>query len=317
MQVVRLATLEPLGWPRPAVSVGNFDGVHRGHQALVAQAVADAREAGGTAVVLTFDPHPSRVLAPERSPATITTLDQKAELLGRFGVDRMAVLPFTPELAAQPPEEFARRILHGALEARTVVVGAGFRFGHGRQGDVALLRRLGGELDFDVHGLPPITYQDAPISSSRIREALGRGEVAGAAEMLGRLFFIDGQVVRGLGRGRTLGIPTANIAPVNETLPGNGVYACWIRVGAGGGPWQPSVANVGRRPTFGGSETTCEAHLLDVDADFYHQPARLAFQARLRPEQAFPSPQALVAQILRDVAVGRERLAAAGIPDGI
>ncbi|HUG52423.1 MAG TPA: bifunctional riboflavin kinase/FAD synthetase [Vicinamibacteria bacterium] len=317
MEVVHLATLEPRPWPRPAVSVGNFDGVHRGHQALVAQAVADARASGGTAVVLTFDPHPSRVLAPERAPATITTLGQKAELVGRLGVDRLAVLPFTLELADRTAEDFARRVLHDALKAKTVVVGAGFRFGCGRQGDVALLRRLGQELGFDVHGLQPVTYQDAPISSSRIREAIARGEVGGAAEMLGRLFFIDGQVVRGLGRGRTLGVPTANIAPANETLPGNGVYACWVRIGGPGGDWQPAVANVGRRPTFGGAETTCEAHLLDVEKDLYNQPARLAFQARLRHEQAFGSAQALVEQIRRDVAEARERLAVAGIPDGI
>jgi riboflavin kinase/FMN adenylyltransferase len=317
LDVVRLETLEPRAWPRPAVSVGNFDGVHRGHQALVAQAVSDARAAGGTAVVLTFDPHPSRVLAPERAPSTITTLPQKAELLARLGVDRVAVLPFTPGLAAEPPEEFARRVLHEALQARVVVVGAGFRFGRGRHGDVALLRRLGGALGFEVHGLEPVVHQDAPISSSRIREAIARGDVAGAAEMLGRPFFIDGQVVRGVGRGRTLGIPTANIDPVNETLPGNGVYACWVRVAEPGPEWRPAVANVGRRPTFGGTETTVEAHLLDFDADLYNRAVRLAFQDRLRPEQAFPSAEALVAQIRRDTVHGRERLAAAGIPDGI
>jgi len=317
LQLVRLETLEPRGWPRPAVTVGNFDGVHRGHQALVAQAVADARASAGTAVVLTFDPHPSRVLAPERAPATIMTLEQKAERLGRLGVDRVAVLPFTPSLAAQPAPEFARRVLHDALQATTVVVGAGFRFGRGRAGDVALLRRLGRSLGFGVHGMRPVFHQGAPISSSRVREALARGDVEGAAEMMGRPFAIDGTVVRGAGRGRTIGIPTANLAPVNETLPGNGVYACWIRVGGPDRPLLPAVANVGRRPTFGGAETTVEAHVLDVDEDFYDQPARLAFQARLRPEQTFPGAEALVAQIQKDVERGRASLRAAGIPDAI
>ena len=277
MDLVRLDRLEPRSWPRPAVTVGNFDGVHRGHQALVAQAVADARASAGTAVVLTFDPHPARVLAPERAPATIMTLDQKAERLARLGVDRVAVLPFTPSLAAQPAPEFAQRVLHDALRATTVVVGAGFRFGRGRAGDVALLRRLGRSLGFAVHGMRPVFHQGAPISSSRVREALARGDVEGAAEMMGRPFAIDGTVVRGAGRGRTIGIATANIAPVNETLPGNGVYACWIRVGGTDGPIRPAVANVGRRPTFGGAEITVEAHVLDVDEDFYDQPARLAF----------------------------------------
>jgi riboflavin kinase/FMN adenylyltransferase len=317
LQVVRLETLEPRAWPRPAVAVGNFDGVHRGHQALVAQAVADARASKGTAVVLTFDPHPSRVLAPERAPATLMTLDQKAEWLGRLGVDRVAVLPFTAALAAQSATDFARRILGEALQATTVVVGAAFRFGHGRAGDVALLRRLGKTLGFRVHGMRPVFHQGAPISSSRVREALARGDVSGAAEMMGRPFAIDGNVVRGEGRGRTLGIPTANIASVNEMLPGNGVYACWIRVGGEGAPVWPAVTNVGRRPTFGGAETTVEAHVLDVDEDMYDRPARLAFVSRLRHEEAFPGPAALVAQIRRDIARAREELGAAGIPDGI
>jgi riboflavin kinase/FMN adenylyltransferase len=317
LDLVRLETLEPRSWPRPAVTVGNFDGVHRGHQALVAQAVADARASAGTAVVLTFDPHPSRVLAPERAPATIMTLEQKAERLARMGVDRVAVLPFTPSLAAQPAPEFAQRVLHDALQATTVVVGAGFRFGRGRAGDVALLRRLGRSLGFGVHGMRPVFHQGAPISSSRVREALARGDVEGAAEMMGRPFAIDGTVVRGVGRGRTIGVATANIAPVNETLPGNGVYACWIRVGGPEGRIRPAVANVGRRPTFGGAETTVEAHVLDVDEDFYGQPARLAFQARLRPEQAFSGAEALVAQIQKDIERGRVALGAAGIPDAI
>ncbi len=317
MDLVRLETLEARSWPRPAVTVGNFDGVHRGHQALVAQAVADARASGGTAVVLTFDPHPSRVLAPERAPATIMTLEQKAERLARLGVDRVAVLPFTPLLAAQPAPEFARRVLHDALQATTVVVGAGFRFGRGRAGDVALLRRLGRSLGFGVHGMRPVFHQGAPISSSRVREALARGDVEGAAEMMGRPFCIDGRVERGVGRGRTIGIPTANIAPVNEMLPGNGVYACWIRVGGPDGPTWPAVTNVGRRPTFGGNEITVEAHVLDLDQDFLDQPVRLAFQARLRPEQTFPGAEALVAQIRQDIARGRAALGVAGIPDAI
>ena len=245
------------------------------------------------------------------------TLAQKAEWLGRLGVDRVAVLPFTPSLAAQPATEFAHRVLHETLQATTVVVGAAFRFGQGRAGDVALLRRLGRSLGFRVHGMRPVFHQGAPISSSRVREALARGEVGGAAEMMGRPFAIDGRVVRGEGRGRTIGIATANIAPVNEMLPGNGVYACWMRVGGPDRPIWPAVANVGRRPTFGGAETTVEAHVMGVDEDMYDQPARLAFQARLRHEETFPGAAALVAQIRKDIARAQDDLGAAGIPDGI
>jgi riboflavin kinase / FMN adenylyltransferase len=317
LEVVRLDSLEPRAWPRPAVAVGNFDGVHRGHQALVAKAVADARGTGGTAVVLTFDPHPSRVLAPERAASTLTTLGQKAELLGGLGVEKMAVLPFTPEVAAQDAEDFAGRILHDILQATTVVVGAGFRFGRGRAGDVALLRRVGRRLGFEVHGMRPVLHQGAPISSSRVREALARGDVAGAAEVLGRLFFIDGEVVPGVGRGRTLGIPTANIAPTNETLPGNGVYACLLLVSDSGQPPRPAVTNIGRRPTFGGTETIVETHVLDFGGDLYGRRVRLAFHSRLRPERTFPGPQALVEQIRRDIDTARKALPAAPITDGI
>jgi riboflavin kinase / FMN adenylyltransferase len=314
LEVVRLDTA-PSSWPRPAVAVGNFDGVHRGHQALVAHALTDARRAGGTAVVLTFDPHPSRVLAPERAAATLTTIEQKAELLGRLGVEKLAVLPFTPDVVAQDAEDFVRRILHDMLHASTVVVGASFRFGRGRAGDVALLRRLGGRLGFEVHGMRPVLHQGAPISSTRVREALARGDASAAAEMLGRPYFIDGEVVRGVGRGRTLGIPTANVAPVNETLPGNGVYACLLRVD-GEAP-RPAVTNIGRRPTFGGTETLVEAHVLDFEADLYGRHVRLYFHSRLRAERAFPGPEALVEQIRQDIQKAREALGAAPMTDGI
>jgi riboflavin kinase/FMN adenylyltransferase len=212
---------------------------------------------------------------------------------------------------------FVALFLHDMLGAATVVVGASFRFGRGRAGDVALLRRVGRRLGFEVHGMRPVLYQGAPISSSRVREALARGDVAAAAEMLGRLFFIDGEVVKGVGRGRTLGIPTANIAPVNETLPGNGVYACLLRVHDSGPPLRPAVTNVGRRPTFGGTETIVEAHVLDFDADLYGRHVRLYFHSRLRPERTFPGPQALVEQIRRDIDTARQALRTAPITDGI
>ena len=306
MEQVRLDTLSPRGWPAVSVTVGNFDGVHRGHQALVGEAVSAAREASGTAVVLTFDPHPSRVLSPERALTSLMTVEQKAEVLAGLGADRLAVLPFTREVSEKSPEAFAREVLVQALGARQVVVGTNFRFGRGREGDVAGLTALGGSLGFAVRAVAPVWHREAPISSSRVREALARGEVAPAREMLGRPFFVDGVVTRGEGRGRGLGIPTANLDVVNETLPRAGVYAC--RVGLPDGAERAAVANLGRRPTFGGEATTLEAHLLDFEGDLYGHRLRMAFLERLRDERRFPGPDALVAQIRADIAEARRTL---------
>lgn len=308
MEIVRLEGMEARGWPAPAVSAGNFDGVHRGHQTLVAAAIGDARASGGTAVVLTFEPHPSRVLSPDRAPASLITLEQKAELLAGMGVDKLAVLPFDQELSRQTPEVFARLVLRQALGACVVVVGAGFRFGQGRSGDVAALSRLGVALGFRVHGLDPVLHEGAPISSTRIREALARGAVAAAGQMLGRSFFVDGEVVRGDGRGRSLGFPTANLAVSNEALPGAGVYAGWCRRMKQGCGWEAAVVNVGRRPTFGGGETRVEAHLLDHEGELYGERLRLRFIDRLREERTFSGAVALAEQIQRDLAQARQVL---------
>lgn len=316
MELARLDSLAPRGWPEPAVTVGNFDGVHRGHQSLVAAAVRRARERGGTAVALTFDPHPSRVLSPDRAPSTLMTLDQKAEVLARLGIDRLAVLPFTFELSRLSPADFARMVLREAVGARVVVVGANFRFGRGREGDLALLSRLGRSLGFAVHGTKPVIHEGSPISSTRIREALARGAVGPARQMLGRRYFMDGSVVRGAGRGRAAGVPTANLDVVNETLPGGGVYACWCRLrGEADPPARPAVLNIGHRPTFGGGALTVEAHILDFDGDLYGRGLRVEFEERLREERAFPGPEALVRQVRDDIARARQVLATAAAED--
>ena len=306
MERVRLDTLSPRGWPAVAVTVGNFDGVHRGHQALVREAVAAARAASGTAVALTFDPHPSRVLSPERALASLMTLDQKAEALAELGVDRLAVLPFTREVSEVTPEAFAREVLAVALGARLVVVGSNFRFGRGREGDVGRLETLGRTLGFAVRAVEPVWHAGGPISSSRVREALARGAVASARELLGRSFFVDGLVTRGDGRGRGLGIPTANLQVANETLPRAGVYACRVRLPDGTD--RAAVANLGQRPTFGGEAMTLEAHLLDFEGDLYGARLRVAFVERVREERRFPGADALVAQIQADVAEARRVL---------
>jgi riboflavin kinase/FMN adenylyltransferase len=286
---------------RQAVAIGNFDGVHRGHQALVARAVARARETGGAAVVLTFDPHPAQVLRPEAAPQPLTTLAQKEELVLALGVERLVALEFDARLAALTPDAFVREVLASLLGARHVVVGESFRFGHARQGDAHTLEALGGRQGFDVQVVRPVLHAGRPISSSRVREAIAAGEVRDAAELLGRPYALDGVVVRGDGRGRGLGFPTAQL------LPARGVYAG--RALVPGGEWRAAVVNVGERPTFGGTGLVVEAHLLDFAGDLYDARVRLSFQARLRGEQRFASATALVERIHEDVRAARELLA--------
>jgi riboflavin kinase/FMN adenylyltransferase len=309
MERVRLDALAPCGWPEPAVTVGNFDGVHLGHQSLAAETVRQARARRGTAVALTFDPHPSRVLSPDRAPSTLMTLDQREEALTAIGIDRLAVVPFTFELSRESAADFARTVLRDAVGARVVVVGQGFRFGRGREGDLAGLARLGQSLDFEVVGTAPVIHEGAPISSTRIREALARGAVSPARAMLGRRFFVDGTVVRGVGRGRKIGLPTANLTVLNETLPARGVYAAWCREPAGGGATRhPAVVNIGHRPTFGAGALSVEAHLLDFEGDLYGRVLRVEFQERLREERTFDGPEALLRQVRDDVARARRML---------
>jgi riboflavin kinase/FMN adenylyltransferase len=307
VEIVRLEPLVPRGWPRPAVAVGTFDGVHRGHQALLSAARDQAGRRHGRVVVLTFEPHPARVVSPERAPSRLMTLEQKAEMLEASGVDVLAVLPFTHALAEKSADEFARLVLRDCLRAEEVVVGQNFRFGRGRAGGFPDLERLGAELGFQSLGVPPVLHEGQPVSSTRIRDALAGGDVAGAAALLGRPYFIDGEVVRGDGRGRSIGVPTANLRTENETLPAGGVYACRCRL-APGEPSRPAVANLGRRPTFGGGDPTVEAHLLDFDGDLYGRRVRLEFAFRLRPERTFAGPSDLREQIGRDIEDARRLL---------
>ncbi len=307
MELVRLDSLSSPGLVASAVTVGNFDGVHRGHQALVGEMVRWARSAPGDAVVLTFDPHPARVLSPHQAKRALMTLEQKAEALAALGVDRLVALAFTERVAGMPAEEFARLVLRGSLAAPRVVVGQDFRFGRGRAGDVAALVALGETLGFAVRAVGPVLQDGLPISSSRIRDVLAAGEVAKAASLLGRIFFVDGAVVRGDGRGRGLGFPTANVAVHNETLPGLGVYACRMRLGAGEVA-RPAVANLGQRPTFGGGQTVLEVHVLDFAGDLYGREVRVEFVERLRAERAFAGREDLLAQIGADAQEARRIL---------
>ncbi|HEU5057696.1 MAG TPA: bifunctional riboflavin kinase/FAD synthetase [Kofleriaceae bacterium] len=291
----------------PAVAIGTFDGVHRGHQELVARARAAAARLGGEAVVLTFDPHPASVVAPERAPRLLTTTARKLELLAAAGADAAVVEPFDRELAALAPRAFAETILAGSLGARHLVVGYDFRFGQGRAGGADTLRELGGELGFTVEVVDPVAVDGTVASSSRIRALVEAGELAAARALLGRDPEVEGEVVRGAGRGRGIGVPTANLAIDAGVAPPLGIYAVWVALA---GERYAGAASVGTNPTFDDSgRMSLEVHILDFDRDCYRERVRLAFVERLRGELRFAGAAELVEQIRRDIADTRRILA--------
>jgi riboflavin kinase/FMN adenylyltransferase len=288
---------------RPSVvALGTFDGVHLGHRAILGTALTRAREAGLDAVACTFDPHPMEVLQPERAPRPISPLAERLAVIGDTGIDAVVVLPFTRELAAIEPEAFVKDVLLDRLRAREVVVGYNHRFGRGARGDAGLLESLAGRLGFRAHVVPAMTVDGVAVSSSEIRAALQRGDVAAAARGLGRPYAIAGPVTAGAGRGRTLGFPTANITSDRPLLVLRGVYRGRVTVDGQG---HPAIVNVGVRPTFDESVLFIEAHLLDFSGDLYGRTVRLEFLDRVRDEMKFPSVEALRAQVLRDIAAAR------------
>jgi riboflavin kinase / FMN adenylyltransferase len=298
----------------PAVALGNFDGVHEGHARLLSAARAAADRLGGDAVVYTFEPHPARVLAPELAPPLITTTDRKLELLSGAGIDVCVLEPFDRALAEITPEDFARQVLLEVLGARQVVVGYDFTYGHQRRGNVATLREFGARHGVTVEVIDPVTVDGLVVSSSKVRELVAEGDLARARLLLGRDFDVDGRVVRGAGRGRDLGFPTANLALEAELLPAPGIYATRVRVlDDPAGAWLEGAASLGTNPTFGeGAPLVLEVHLLDFGGDLYDRRLRVAFVERLRAEQRFESAGALVAEIRRDVERTREVLRRGG-----
>lgn len=279
-------------------TVGVFDGLHRGHQAIMAQVVARARELSGPATVLTFDPHPRRVLDPERAPRLMLTREQKLALLQRLGIDAAVVLAFDRALAAAPAEEFVRELLGRRLGAREIFVGADFRFGRGRAGDIHVLRRIGGEVGLTAHSVAPVLEDGERISASRIRGLLAEGKVGAAAALLGRPFSLIGTIVHGEGRGGVVLVPTANLAPENEFLPERGVYITATRRP---GETLLGLTNVGLRPTFGDQRLIVETFLPGFSGDLYGARVELDFLDRVRDERKFESPQDLRRQIARDI----------------
>ncbi len=305
MEVIR----DPLGRDdvplKSVLSIGNFDGVHRGHQAVIAQAVNRARELETTAALMTFDPYPAKLLRPDRAPKLLTTMEQRLEVLARTGLDVVAVVPFTHRVARMDAETFIERVLVDRFDIREVMIGANFRFGNDRGGDVELLAEYGRKFGFTAEAWPTVEEDGGVVSSTRVRQAIAEGNVGGAGHLLGRAVFGDGQVLLGKRLGRKLGFPTLNIELENELIPAEGVYITVVYIPSFQRVF-PSVTNIGVRPTvYENSGVTIESHLLDFTADVYKERVRIFFLERLRDEVSFMSTLQLVAQVGRDVETAR------------
>jgi riboflavin kinase/FMN adenylyltransferase len=297
---------------RPVVlTLGVFDGLHLGHQLILSRVVERARALGAVPTVLTFDPHPRAVLHPESAPPLLQTFDQKVEAFGVLGIEQAIVVRFTREFAEVRAEEFLRDVVYERLQAREVYLGRGFAFGRGREGDIELLRRVSRELGFFADEAPEVRLRGQRISSSRIRELLAEGRVGIARRMLGRPYGVEGRVVRGAERGRTIGFPTANLQPRNRVIPRVGVYVTATLIE---GAWRRSVTNVGVRPTFENeAEPSIETFVMDWGGDLYGDVVRVRFLRRLRDERRFASVEELKRQIAQDAARARNYFARAGV----
>jgi riboflavin kinase/FMN adenylyltransferase len=289
----------PARWHKPVLALGNFDGLHRGHTKIIERVRRVAAERGATSLVLTFDPHPPRIVRPDKAPPLLMTLDQKIEALQRAGIQGVAIVTFTLEVSRWEPDVFVKTVLVDWLRVSEVWVGADFLFGRDRSGNFSLLRTLGAQYGFRVEKIDPVRYKDFVVSSTRVRRLVSEGRVDEAGALLGRHVFLDGIVVRGAGRGRELGVPTANLDTVNELIPPHGVYATAVVID---GVVYPGVTNIGLRPTFNdAARTTIEVHVLGLARDLYGQKVRIGFIQRLRDERRFPDVDALKAQIDADV----------------
>jgi riboflavin kinase/FMN adenylyltransferase len=307
MKITRgLAAYRPK--PHPVLTIGNFDGQHRGHMALLQAVVETARAKGGTPMVLTFDPHPARVLSPGITLLFLTTMEEKLARLEQVGIEEVLFLAFTPAFAALSPEEFVGTVLRDDVGVRELFVGEHFAFGKGRAGRIGDLQRLGPQAGFQVHVVPPLRVDGEVVSSTRVRTLVQAGDVQAAARCLGRPYTLAGRVVGGKGRGKHLGWPTANLElPEGRVIPADGVYATTAL-------WKDrsfqSVSYIGSRPTFGPGRRLLEVHLLDEQVELHGEELQVQFVERLRGDQSFESAEALSARIEQDVLQARERLRA-------
>ena len=287
------------------VTLGNFDGLHLGHQELVRMVIRRAREISGQSMVVTFRPHPLKVLAPEKCPPLISIYEEKIRVFEKLGIDVLVKIPFSLHFAEMSPREFVKGVLCDTLGAKDIFVGFNYRFGKGREGTTQTLKQMGKEFGFNVHEVEQISLNGEVISSTKIRQLLNAGEVEHAARLLGRPYAITGIVIKGDSRGKTLGFPTANIAPKHIIIPSNGVYTVRILVRDN---YYNGIANIGIRPTFNKEVQTLEVHIFDFNEDIYGEEATITFFHRIRDERRFPDSAVLVRQIQKDIAEARSLL---------
>jgi riboflavin kinase/FMN adenylyltransferase len=311
VQIFRHIDEEELSIAKPVLTMGNFDGIHLGHQALLRQVVQEAKAQRGCSVILTFEPHPLRILAPNHAPRLILTHKDKMRFLQFLGLDVVIIQKFDAAFAGIEAQEFVRRYLIDRLNVHQIWVGKDFRFGKGRKGRVEDLMRWASEGNFEVRIVEPVLAADLRVSSSRIRQLIGRGDVDQASGLLGRYHLVSGRVVRGHQRGRNLGFPTANIVPQTEVLPADGIYATLLEIDEH--RW-PSVTSIGVNPTFGQGPRTIESYLFDFHKELYDRSVKLFFVKRIREERKFPSADLLVEQMKKDALSARELLSGLG-PD--
>ncbi|MBK8012453.1 MAG: bifunctional riboflavin kinase/FAD synthetase [Deltaproteobacteria bacterium] len=308
-RVIRGGAAQRPPLPASVVTLGSFDGVHLGHQALLARTTSLARQRGVPSVAYTFDPHPTKVFSPERASPSLMALDERIRCLLAHGIDLVLVETFDAAFADLRPEHWVATYLVGPLHPQCVVVGHNFTYGRGGVGNVASLREAGDLHAFDLEVIAPVSVGSDFVSSSRVRELLSSaGDVAGARALLGRNFAVTGRVVRGDARGRSIGFPTINVDPAHELLPRRGVYASRVEVLGEEGVVRPAVSNIGVRPTFEGEGVRVETHILDFSGELYGESVRIELVERIRDEQRFAGVEALVAQIGADVAAARRLL---------
>ncbi len=306
MEIIRKDRDFKRPFKNPVLTIGNFDGVHLGHQRIFQLVSQKAREIGGESIIYTFDPHPVEVLAPERKPPLITPLKEKLKLIGGMGIDVVIVTAFSREYARQTPEDFVQGTLYDQIQIRQLFVGHDFTFGKSREGDIALLKDLGRKLGFNVEVVEAVRVAGRVVSSSLIRDLIQKGEMPEAAKLLGRNYHLMGKVIHGHGRGsRRLGFPTANLKVEGTLIPKPGIYAVWAVLE---GRKYAGVANLGWNPTFHDQKFSIEVHILNFDKDIYGETISVEFVERLRDEVPFAGPEELIAQIKRDVAEARKIL---------
>jgi len=289
-------------WDGAVLSIGNFDGVHLAHKNICAKLQEKSQSEKLKSVILTFEPHPLSIVAPDRCPSLMTTLSEKIMRLENEGVDLMVVEPFTESLSDFSPEEFVMTYIVNGIKAKHILVGYNFHFGKNRKGNIEYLKTLGREFKFSVEVLNPFTFEEKVVSSTEIRKMLATGSVADASLLLGARHSLEGLIEKGDGRGSEIGFPTANISSPSTLIPSNGVYACWAKVKSFSTDFLPTVLNIGNRPTFDGQNVTIEAHIINwVAGDIYGEEIRLEFVERIRNEMKFSSVEKLVEQIALDV----------------